>query len=166
MTAAALAIWTIVVVLALAVLRREGSEGLLAAGGTAVQQGKALMMRLPLALLAAAFLMQVLPVELLVSVIGPQSGLAGILLATIVGGLLPGGPMTSFPLALVVLQGGAGLPQIVALIAGWSVFAMHRVMAYEAPIMGWRFVALRLSSSLILPFVAGVIAMVLTTLLP
>jgi hypothetical protein len=65
----------------------------------------------------------------------------------------------------VILQGGAGLPQIVALITGWSVFALNRVLAYEAPIMGWRFVALRLTASLALPLAAGLMAEGLVRLL-
>lgn len=165
MIAAAILIWAIVAALAIAVARREGTPGLAAAGVTALETGRALMIRLPLALLAASFLMQVLPVAALVPVIGPQSGLMGIVLASIIGGLMPGGPMTSFPLALVVLQGGAGVPQIAALITGWSVFALHRVLAYEAPIMGWRFVGLRLASSLALPVAAGLGAEALLTLI-
>ncbi|WP_416881592.1 hypothetical protein [Marivita sp.] len=165
MIAAAIVIWAIVGALAVPVWRREGAYGLAEAGRTAFDTGRALMIRLPLALLAASFLMQVLPVAALVPVIGPQSGLSGIILASVIGGLMPGGPMTSFPLALVVLQGGAGVPQIVALITGWSVFALHRVLAYEAPLMGWRFVALRLVSSLILPVAAGLGAQALLNLI-
>ncbi|KPP91343.1 MAG: putative permease [Rhodobacteraceae bacterium HLUCCA08] len=166
MIAAAITIWSIVATLALVVFRRQGRSGLAAAGTAAIDQGRALMIRLPLALLAASFLMQVLPVDALVGVIGPQSGLAGIAVAALIGGILPGGPMTSFPIALVILQGGAGLPQIVALITGWSVFALHRVLAYEAPIMGWRFVALRLAASLVLPLAAGLMAQALLPLVP
>jgi uncharacterized membrane protein YraQ (UPF0718 family) len=166
MIAAAIAIWTIVAAVAVMVFRRQGTPGLVAAGRSAVDQGRALMIRLPLALLAASFLMQVLPLEALVDIIGPQSGVLGISVAAVIGGLLPGGPMTSFPIALVILQGGAGVPQIVALIAGWSVFALHRVMAYEAPIMGWRFVALRLVASLGLPLAAGLLAQGLIALTP
>jgi hypothetical protein len=88
------------------------------------------------------------------------------LIAAVMGGVLPGGPMTSFPIALVILQGRAGLSQIVALIIGWSVFALHRVLAYEAPIMGWRFAALRLVASLILPLAAGLSAQGLIAVFP
>lgn len=166
MIAAAIAIWAVVATLALFVFRREGGAGISAAGTAAMDQGRALIIRLPLALLAASFLMQVLPVNALVGVIGPQSGVTGIAVAALIGGILPGGPMTSFPIALVILQGGAGVPQIVALITGWSVFALHRVLAYEAPIMGWRFVALRLAASLSLPFASGLLAQGLMTLFP
>jgi uncharacterized membrane protein YraQ (UPF0718 family) len=166
MIAAAAVIWTIVAGLAIAVHRRQGRPGLVAAGKMGFEQGRALAIRLPLAILAASFLMQVLPVDALVPYIGPQSGLSGILIASVMGGVLPGGPMTSFPIALVILQGGAGLPQIVALITGWSVFALHRVLAYEAPIMGWRFAALRLVASLILPLAAGLMAQGLLAVMP
>ncbi len=166
MIAAAIVIWIIVLTLAVLVWRKEKQAGLVAAGVSAVATGRPLMIRLPLALLAASFLMQVLPVSALVPIIGPQSGTIGIIVASVIGGLLPGGPMTSFPMALVILQGGAGLPQIVALITGWSVFAVHRVMAYEAPIMGWRFVALRLTASLTLPLMAGLLAQALISILP
>jgi uncharacterized membrane protein YraQ (UPF0718 family) len=121
-------------------------------------QGRVLVIRLPLALLATAFLIQTMPMEVLAPLIGPASGLTGIVIASLVGGIMPGGPMTSFPLALVFLNGGAGTPQIVALIAGWSVFAVHRLLAYEAPIMGWQFVLLRGLSSLPVPILAGLSA--------
>ena len=113
------------------------------------------MIRLPLALLAASFLVQIVPVETMSKLIGPQSGLGGIVLASLLGGILPGGPMTSFPIAIVFQQSGAGLPQMVALICGWSIFALHRILSWEAPIMGWRFVALRIATSLTLPVLAA-----------
>jgi len=158
MIAATIFIWGLVLVLAVLVFRRERFTGLKEAGTNALGTGRMLSFRLPFALLAASFLVQVVPVAALSHVIGPASGLMGIVLAGLIGGLLPGGPMTSFPIAIVFLQGGAGIPQMVALIAGWSVFALHRMLAYEAPIMGWRFVGLRLASCAVLPVLAGVIA--------
>jgi uncharacterized membrane protein YraQ (UPF0718 family) len=158
MIAAAILIWTLVAAAAWAVARRHGPAGLRTAGQSAMTQGRMLVIRLPLALLATAFLIQTMPMEVLAPLIGPASGLTGIVIASLVGGIMPGGPMTSFPLALVFLNGGAGTPQIVALIAGWSVFAVHRLLAYEAPIMGWQFVLLRGLSSLPVPILAGLSA--------
>lgn len=158
MTFATLLIWALVLGLGWAVWRREGARGLAEAGRTAFAQGKTLSLRMPLALLAAAFLMQTVPVEALSHLIGPTSGFTGILVASVVGGMLPGGPMVSFPIALVFLNAGAGTPQLIALIAGWSVFAFHRLLAYEAPIMGWKFVLLRMLGSLPVPVLAGLSA--------
>ncbi len=160
MIVALVIIWGIVVVLSLQVWQRMGVTGLTASSQSAIQQFKGLMFRLPLALLMASFLVRIIPVETMTATIGPQSGLLGIAIASVLGGILPGGPMTSFPIALIFLQGGAGIPQLVSLIAGWSVFALHRLLAYEAPIMGWRFVALRVLSSLALPLLAGLLAQV------
>lgn len=158
MIAIALTMWAFVVLLAMIVYQRKGGEGVAAAGTFAVKQAKALAIRLPLALLAASFLSQVVPTAAIAQVLGSDSGLVGILLASLLGGILPGGPMASFPLALFIWDAGAGTGQMVALLAGWSVFAMHRVLAYEAPVMGWRFVALRLASSFLLPPAAGILA--------
>ena len=151
-------VWTAVLILAWLVWRREGAPGLQAGGASALGIAKTLAVRLPLALLTASFLIHIVPVEHMTTWIGPASGLVGITLASAVGGLMPGGPMTSFPIVIVFLHAGAGVPQIIALVAGWSVFALHRMLAYEAPIMGWKFIALRLGSSLVLPVLAGVFA--------
>jgi hypothetical protein len=43
----------------------------------------------------------------------------------------------------------------VAFLTAWSVFAFHRVLIYEITLMGWRFSAVRLTSSLVLPPLAG-----------
>lgn len=161
MIAAIVFIWAAVAVLAALVWRREGVTGLAEGGRTALGTARTLMVRLPFALLTASFLVQIVPVEALGHVIGPQSGILGIAVASVLGGLLPGGPMTSFPIAIVFQQSGAGLPQLVALIAGWSVFALHRLLAYEAPIMGWRFAALRILACLLLPLLSGLLAEVL-----
>ena len=157
MTGIVVGLWALAAVFALAVHRRHGSAGLGRSRDFAVAQGRALALRLPLAMLAAAFLAEALPVEAIATVIGPHSGLTGILLAAAIGGLMPGGPMTSFPVALIVLESGAGAPQMVALISGWSIFAMHRVLAYEAPMMGWGFVALRMSACAVTPVLAGLL---------
>lgn len=159
MTGSAMFIWGAVAVLSLLVWRREGMAGLRESGASALGIGKTLAIRLPLALLTASFLINIIPVEQMTALVGPASGLTGLVIAAIVGGLMPGGPMTSFPIVIVFLHAGAGVPQMVALVTGWSVFALHRMLAYEAPIMGWNFVALRLGSSVVVPVLAGLLAM-------
>lgn len=154
MLVSAAILWFLVVLFAVLVMRRE-RRGLARAGFFALDQGRGLVIRLPLAVLTASFLAEILPAEAIGGALGAESGFAGILLASILGGLMPGGPMVSFPIAVFLWLGGAGPAQITALIAGWSLFAFHRVLAFEAPIMGWRFVALRLASSLVLPPLAG-----------
>lgn len=132
-----------------------------AAGRFTMDEGIKLALRLPFALTAAAALSELLPDRLIATLMGHESGLGGILFASALGGLLPGGPMVSFPIAILVAKDGAGGPQVIALVTGWSVYAFHRVIAYEAPMMGWRFVALRMLTSAFVPPAAALGAGVL-----
>jgi len=117
-----------------------------------------LAVRLPPALVAANCLAELIPDDAVGMLIGHESGITGMLMASIAGALIPGGPMISFPIVLVLAGDGAGLPQLTALIAGWCVFALHRLLAYEVPMLGWRFAALRLIASLFIPLTAGLLA--------
>jgi uncharacterized membrane protein YraQ (UPF0718 family) len=131
--------------------------------------GDSLLRVLPILLVAipmAAFLSQLIPPEVAASWLGPESGLAGILLATAVGGFIPGGPFVSFPLVLTFIKAGAGAPQMVALICAWAILGFHRVLSWELPILGPRFVAIRLVSGAALPVLAGLMAAALLTLFP
>lgn len=111
--------------------------------------------RISVALLAAGFIGKLLPAEMVGQQIGPDSGFYGILIATMAGGITPAGPIVSFPLIVVLMKAGAGFPQVVAFLTAWSVFALHRVLIYEIPMMGWRFSATRLAASAPLPFIAA-----------
>lgn len=122
------------------------------------QQLRPLLVRLPPALLAASFLAALVPPAWFARTLGDASGLPGVLIASALGGLLPGGPMVSFPLALVLFRAGVGAPQMVALLTAWSVLALHRVFAFELPTLGWGFVWRRWLVSLLLPPLAGALA--------
>jgi len=123
-------------------------------------------LRLPLALLSAAFFSMLVPPDAVVPYVGPESGIFGILAAVIFGAVIPGGPILTFPLALVIWRSGAGEAQMIALLGSWSVFAMHRIVSYELPLLGPRFVALRLTSAGLLPILSGLLAMALLLLWP
>jgi uncharacterized membrane protein YraQ (UPF0718 family) len=114
--------------------------------------------RIVVALLMAGFVAKLMPGEPVAGLIGPGSGLKGILIASVVGGFVPAGPIISFPIVVVLYKAGAGIPQLVAFLTAWSVFAFHRVMIYESTLMGWRFSAIRLVSSLVLPPLSGLLA--------
>jgi uncharacterized membrane protein YraQ (UPF0718 family) len=119
------------------------------------------MPRIAFALLVAGFVGKLIPGELVGAILGPETGARGILIASVIGGFTPGGPMISFPTVVVLSEAGAGVPQLVAFLTAWSVFAFHRVLVYESALMGWRFSAVRLVSSLALPPLAGFTAALL-----
>lgn len=139
-------------------------ERLAEAGRQALRQGASLSARIPLALFVAAVLSHLVPTATIGPLIGEDSGWTGILLGSVFGAFVPGGPMVTFPLALTVWDMGAGRPQIIAFLASWSIFAVHRVISYEMPMMGPRFVITRLAASWYLPPLAGALAWLIIAL--
>ena len=120
-----------------------------------------LIPRLVLGVIGAGFLAEVLPQDLIVSWFGPQSGLTGLTIATVVGAIVPGGPVVGFAIGATALKSGAGAPQVIAFIVAWSLFALQRLMMWELPVMDGKAVWVRLAVSLPLPFLAAAIAMLL-----
>lgn len=123
-----------------------------------LRQALALLPRLLLALLAAGFVERLLPVSEIAALIGAASGFTGIVIAAIAGSFVPAGPMISFPLLLILSGNGAGTAQLIAFLSGWATLALHRVFAFEVPLLGVRFAALRLLVSLPVPILAGLAA--------
>ncbi|MGD9345731.1 MAG: permease [Candidatus Aminicenantes bacterium] len=91
--------------------------------------------------------------------IGDASGLRGILIGTLAGGITPGGPYVSLPLAAGLLKAGAGLGTMVAYVTAWSLWAIARV-PLEVGVMGWKFTFIRFACTFFFPPIAGLIAQV------
>ena len=89
--------------------------------------------------------------------VGAESGLRGILIGSLAGGLCPGGPFVSLPLAAGLLRAGAGMGTMVAFVTGWSIWAVSR-LPMEVGILGWKFTLIRLASTVFFPPLAGLIA--------
>ena len=47
---------------------------------------------------------------------------------------------------------------VVTYLTAWSLLAVHRLVAWEVPILGWRLAALRYGVSLAIPVLAGLAA--------
>ncbi|MEM7774452.1 MAG: permease [Pseudomonadota bacterium] len=88
-------------------------------------------------------------------ILGQQSGLRGLALASILGALTPGGPFAAFPIVYAIFAAGADVGAVVAFLTGWSLIALHRVVVWELPLMGPDVVGLRILISLPLPVLAG-----------
>lgn len=97
----------------------------------------------------------IIPQEVVARYFGRQAGLPAIALASVAGVITPGGPMVSVPLLVVMANSGMALGPLVAYMTSWSLFGIQRIIAWEAPLMGWRFVTVRVVSSLAFPIVAG-----------
>jgi uncharacterized membrane protein YraQ (UPF0718 family) len=106
--------------------------------------------------LVLAGLMQVLvPQEVVARYFGHASGFKAVVIASIAGALTPGGPMVTVPLLVVLSNSGAGMPPLVAYMTSWSLFGLQRIISWEAPLMGWRFVSVRVLATFAFPLLAG-----------
>lgn len=128
-------------------------------------RGGALLLQFSLVLvisfLAAGLAEVLVPSEWVRGALGREAGLRGIVIATAAGALTPAGPFTAMPLAAVFLRSGADVAAVIAYLSGWSLLALHRMVAWEIPILGTRFALLRYGISLGLPVLAGVAARLL-----
>jgi len=111
--------------------------------------------RLIPALILAGLMQVLVPAEIVQRYLGREAGLRAILFATLAGIFTPGGPMVTVPFMVALAHSGAALPALVAYMTSWSLFGMQRIIAWEAPLMGWKFVAVRVVPSLAFPVLAG-----------
>lgn len=152
------------VLLALAALAFwRGGTALL---GEGLSNGAHLLLRFSLVIavsfLAAGLAEVLVPHEWVEGALGADSGLRGIVIGTAAGIVTPSGPFVSMPVAAALIRSGAAAGPVVAFLTGWSLLALHRFVAWEVPILGLRFAALRYAISLLLPIAAGLVARALT----
>jgi len=98
--------------------------------------------------------------EMIAKWVGTESGLRGILIGSVAGGLCPGGPFVSLPIAAGLIRSGASMGTMVAFLTGWSLWAVSR-LPMEIGILGWKLTIIRLASTLLFPPLAGFIAQAL-----
>jgi hypothetical protein len=138
-------------------------------GRSALQQGLRdgaldflrLLPRIGLGVLGSGYIAEMLPRDLIGPWIGPDSGVTGVVVATIGGALTPGGPVVGFSIGAAALKSGAGAPQVIAYSTAWALYAIHRLLIWEVPLMPARIVWLRAAVSIPLPFIAAAGAMLL-----
>lgn len=99
-----------------------------------------------------------IPREVMAKWIGRESGAKGLMVASVAGGLVPGGPMMIFPLAAGFRVAGASAATIVAFICAWSLYGLNRTIIWEMSFLHVDFVLLRVAICLPFPFLAGWLA--------
>ena len=109
------------------------------------------------AFIIAGMMQFLIPQEIIARWIGVESGFRGLLIGSVIGGFMPGGPMTSLPVAAGLLRVGASVGTMVAFLTGWSLLAVTR-LPLEIGLMGWKFSLIRLACVFFFPPIAGFIA--------
>jgi uncharacterized membrane protein YraQ (UPF0718 family) len=126
-----------------------------------LEQFAKLVPRMLCALVAAGFIAQLIPKEVISGLMGKDAGLIALPVAAATGLLLPAGPVITFAIAAVFAKAGASTAALVTFITSWSLFAGHRILIYEVPLLGTSFLRLRAASVLVIPFFAGGLAMLI-----
>lgn len=108
--------------------------------------------------LLAAFTQVLIPKEFIRKWVGEESGLKGIVIASLAGSLTPGGPIASFPIVAALYSMGADFGSLVAYLTAWELLGVQRILIWEIPLLGMRFVAIRVVVSLLCPVIAGLMA--------
>lgn len=153
-----IALWSVVLGLGLAVVaRRRPMFGETLRFG--LHDFLALLPRIAIGMIGSGFIAEILPSRLIPAWLGADTGLTGLMIATVAGALTPGGPVVGFAIAAAALKSGAGAPQVIAYSVAWALFAIQRLLVFEVPMMPPRVVWLRVAVSLPLPFLAAWMAM-------
>lgn len=111
-----------------------------------------------LGLTIAGFLTVLLPREKISRLFGKESGVRGIVTASVIGAVIPGGPFASFPLVYAFHRAGVDVGALVAFITAWAAVSVNRLFIWEIPFMGIEFGVLRFLASIPIPIIAGLIA--------
>ncbi len=108
--------------------------------------------------LIGAFVTLLLPREMVARWVGHESGFTGLLIAALFGAILPGGPITIYPVAGAFLAMGADAGAVVAFITSWTLIGYTRALVWELPFFGSDFVIWRIAAAVPLPILAGLLA--------
>jgi hypothetical protein len=117
--------------------------------------------RIALGVIGSGFIAAIIPSEVIVGGLGPDTGWLGVATAVVAGAATPGGPVVGFSIGAVALKSGGGTPQVVAYVVAWALFAFQRVILWEIPFMPARFVWFRCAVSVPFPFLAAALVMLI-----
>lgn len=123
-----------------------------------IERLRELLPRMLAAISVAGLLWAMLPRERVARLIGRNSGLRGLVVASAAGILTPGGPASAFPLLALLGASGADRGAMIAYITAWSTMGLQRILVWDVPFMGAEFSLTRFLISLPLPILAGLIA--------
>ena len=108
--------------------------------------------RVFIAISIAALVWFLVPRDRISALVGPNSGMRGLIIATVAG------PASAYALLAVLAASGADRGAMIAYITAWATLGLQRILVWDVPFMGAEFAILRFAISLPLPVVAGLIA--------
>jgi uncharacterized membrane protein YraQ (UPF0718 family) len=107
--------------------------------------------------LIGVFSTLLIPREMVARLVGAESGLTGLVVATFAGVIMPGGPMTVYPVAGAFLAVGADIGAALAFVTSWTLLGYARALVWELPFFGTDFVLWRMAIAPLFPIVVGLL---------
>ena len=122
--------------------------------------GITLWRNLPILLLGfviAGLVQVLLPQEVIDRWLGAQSGVKGILIGCVAGGIVPGSPYAIFPMVATLYKSGASLGAVVGFLSAWSLWSVSR-LPLEIALIDPKPALIRYAITFIIPPIAGFLA--------
>lgn len=110
-----------------------------------------------LGFIVAGLITVLMPSDVIGRYLGAESGIAGLVIATVAGILTPGGPYIQFPIVAALFRSGAGPGPLAAYLTAWSLIPLNRTLVWEIPFLGAPFALVRLLVSVALPLLIGLL---------
>jgi uncharacterized membrane protein YraQ (UPF0718 family) len=133
--------------------RAVGLAGLQAAGRTLWRNLPVLLAGFCIAGVAQVLISK----ELITRWLGSGTGLKGILVGCVLGGLVPGAPYATFPLVATLYRAGAGLGAVVGFVSAWSLWSVSR-LPLEIALIDSKPALIRYAVTFVVPPLAGLLA--------
>jgi len=110
-----------------------------------------------LGFLIAGLVQVLVPRELISRWLGTGAGARGVLVACVVGGLVPGSPYAVYPIVAGLYRAGASLGAVVGFVSAWSLWSVSR-LAVEIALVDPKVALLRYAITFVVPLLAGLLA--------
>jgi uncharacterized membrane protein YraQ (UPF0718 family) len=107
--------------------------------------------------LIGVFSTLLIPREMVARLVGAESGFSGLVIATFAGAIMPGGPVTVYPVAGAFLAVGADVGAALAFVTSWTLLGYARALVWELPFMGTHFVLWRIAVAPAFPLIVGLL---------
>lgn len=107
--------------------------------------------------LIGVFSTLLIPREVVTRLVGAESGFAGLVIATFAGVVMPGGPVTIYPVAAAFLAVGADIGAALAFVTSWTLLGYARALVWELPFFGADFVLWRMAIAPLFPIIVGLL---------
>ena len=146
-----------VVVAAIVVYLRDGRERFLAVFFNDADIFLDILPKMAAGCLIGVFSTLLIPREMVARWVGAESGFVGLLIATGAGAIMPGGPVTVYPVAGAFLAVGADIGAALAFVTSWTLLGYARALVWELPFFGPNFVLWRMAVAPLFPILVGVL---------